>query len=177
MDGKDNINGDINLEKDFFLNEFRNSLKAINEKHFFSREMGYQGRLLSELEKRINIKRTFLGNIAVDQEYQKALKKHGINKRPDLIIHVPYIEKIHPSRRHGNYVVIQLKLCASEKRAKEDFKKMDLMYKKLDYPLGIFLNVNSDKTFFDSYSGDYKERLHCFAVKLADNKVLIFESP
>ncbi len=164
------------MEKDFFLNEFRDSLKAINEKHFFSREMGYQGKLLTELEKRIHIKKIFLGSIIVEQEYQKTLKNHGINKRPDIIIHVPYIEKIHSSRRVGNHVVIQLKLCASEKRAKEDFKKMDLMYKELEYLLGIFLNINSDRTFFNSYSGDYKERLCCFAVKLSDNKVLIYES-
>lgn len=170
-------NGDINLEIDLFLNEFRDSLESINEKHFFSREMGYQGKLLPELEKRIHIKKIFLGSIIVEQEYQKTLKNHGINIRPDLIIHVPYMDKIHPSRRYGNYVVIQLKLCASEKKAKEDFRKMNLMFNKLDYPLGIFLNINSDKTFFDSYSGDNKERLHCFAVKLSDNKVLIYESP
>lgn len=165
------------MKKDLFLNAFRDSLKAINEKHFFNTERGYQGRLLSELEKRINIKKIFLGNIIIEQEYQKTLKKHGINIRPDIIIHVPYKEKIHPSRRYRNYVVIQLKLCASKEDAKKDFKKIDLMYNKLDYPLGIFLNINSDKTSFDSYSGDYKERLHCFAVKLSDNKILIYESP
>lgn len=168
------------LEKDIFLSTFRDSLKAINEERFFSTERGYQGQLLSELDRRLKIKKIFLGDSVVEQEYQKTLKQHGIYKRPDIIIHIPYRDGIHPSRRYGNYVVIQLKLNATnDKKAKEDFDKLDLMFNKnkLDYPIGIFLNINSDKTFFDSYSGDYKNRLHCFAVKLSDSKVLIHESP
>ncbi len=165
------------MENVLFLREFRHSLKAINKKHFFSTERGYQGYLLSELDKRIKKEKIFLEDIIVEQEYQKTSKNHGIRKRPDIIIHIPYREKIHPSRCYGNYVVIHLKLNASEKKAKDDFEKLDSMFDKLNYPLGIFLNINSDKTFFDSYSGDYKDRLHCFAVKLSDNKVLIYESP
>lgn len=165
------------MDKDSFLNAFRDSLKAINKKRFFFTERGYQGRLLSELDKRLKIKKIFPGDIVVEQEYQKTLEKHRINLRPDIIIHVPYRDKIHHSRRYGNYVVIQLKLNASKKRATEDFEKLNSMFdkNKLDYSLGIFLNINSDKTFFNSYSGDYKDRLHCFAVKLSDNKVLIYE--
>ena len=176
---KRQYNGDIKLEKDLFLGLFRDSLKAINEERFFSTERGYQGRLLSELDKRLKIKRILLKGRIVEQEYPKTLKNHGIRIRPDIIIHVPYRAKIHPSRRYGNYVVIQLKLNATEEKAKEDFEKLDLMFNrnKLNYPLGIFLNINSDKTFFDSYSGDYKDRLHYFAVRLSDNKVLICESP
>ena len=166
------------MEKDLFLSVFRDSLKAINEERFFSTERGYQGQLLSELDKRLKIKKILLRGRIVEQEYPKTLKKHRIKIRPDIIIHVPYRENIHPSRRYGNYVVIQLKLNATKEKAKKDFEKLDLMFNKnkLDYSLGIFLNINSDKTFFDSYSGDYKERLHCFAVKLSDNKVMIYES-
>lgn len=165
------------MEKDLFLSVFRDSLKSINEERFFSTERGYQGQLLSELDKRLKIKRILPGDTVIEQEYQKTLKKHGINIRPDIIIHVPYRDKIRPSRRYGNYVVIQLKLNATEDNAKQDFEKMDLVYSKLDYPIGIFFNIDSDKTFYNSYSGDYKDRLHCFAVRLSDNKVLIYESP
>ncbi len=167
------------LEKDLFLSAFRDSLKAINEERLFSTERGYQGQLYSELDRRLKKIIIFPRGSIIEQEYPKTLKKHGIYRRPDIIIHIPYKDRIHPSRRYGNYVVIQLKLNATKEKAKEDFEKLDLMFDKnnLDYPIGIFLNINSDKTFFDSYSGDYKNRLHCFAVKLSDNKVLIYESP
>lgn len=165
------------MESDLFLNTLKNSFAAIDKKRFFNTERGYQGQLLTQLDRRFRLKKILVGGVAVEQEYQKTLKKHGITIRPDIIIHVPYKEEIHTSPRSGNFVVIQLKLNASKEDAIKDFKKMDLMFNKLDYPLGIFLNINSNKTFFDSYSGDYKDRLHCFAVRLSDNKVLIYESP
>lgn len=167
------------MEKNLFLIAFRDSLKAINEERLFSTERGYQGQLLSELDRRLKTKIILITGIIIEQEYQKKLEEHGIKIRPDIIIHIPFKDKIHPSRNYGNYVVIQLKLNATKDTAIEDFEKLDLMFDKnnLDYPLGIFININSDLTFFDSYSGDYKNRLHCFAVKLSDNKVLIYESP
>lgn len=167
------------LEKDIFLSAFRDSLKAINEERLFSTERGYQAQLYSELETRLKINKFLHGGRIIENESQKTPKKHGIYKRPDIIIHIPYKEEIHSSRRYGNYVVIQLKLNANKEKAKDDFEKLDLMFDKnnLDYQIGIFLNINSDKTFFDSYSGNYKNRLHCFAVKLSNSKVLIYESP
>ena len=119
-------NGDINLKKDLFLREFRHSLKVIKVKRFFSTERCYQGRLLSELDKRIKIKKILLGEIVIEQEYQKKLKNHGIKIRPDIIIHVPYRKKTHPSPRSGNFVVIQLKLDATEEKAKKDFMEQDI---------------------------------------------------
>ena len=90
-------------------------------------------------------------------------------------MHIPYEKGLFENRRSGNFVVIQLKLNASEAGAKEDFDTLDLMFEKLDCPLGIFLNINSDKTFFGSYSGKYEYRLHCFAVQLVNNKVVLHE--
>ena len=73
--------------------------------------------------------------------------------------------------------MIQLKLIASEGAASRDFDNLDLMFEKLKYPLRIFLNINSEKTFYDRYYGNYKKRLHCFAVQLVSNKVVLHESP
>ncbi len=160
-----------------FLSIFRDSIRAITDERYFSTERGYQGHLIAELKGRLNIKLIFIGNPIVEQEYQKTLKNHKITKRPDIIIHIPHERKIYKSRREGNFIAIQIKRKASKKKAKEDFDKIDLMFRELDYPLGIFLNMNSDITFFDSYFGDYKDRLHCFAVRLVDNKVIIHESP
>lgn len=58
----------------------------------------------------------------------------------------------------------------------QDFDKLDLMFRELDYPLGIFLNINSANTFIDHYTGDYPERLHCFAVRLVNHKAVIMEN-
>jgi len=165
------------MKKESFLKIFKDSLRAITDKRYFSTERGYQGQLLIELNKRLEIEPIFPSEVIVEQEYQKVLEKHGITIRPDIIIHIPYEEGIYPNRRTGNFIVIQLKLRASESQAREDFDKLDLMFEKLEYPLGIFLNIDSNKTFFDCYSGNYKDRLHCFAVQLINKEVALYESP
>lgn len=171
------LEGDCTMDKGVFLNRLIHSIKAINAKRYFSTERGYQGQLLIELNGRLKIEQIFHSEAIVEQEYQKTLKNHGISKRPDIIIHIPYEEEKYKSRHAGNFVVIQLKRKASEHTAREDFDKLDLMFEKLDYPLGIFLNVDSNETFFDSYPGNYKDRLHCFAVQLSNNEVVLYESP
>jgi hypothetical protein len=165
------------METNQILQLFRESLEAINQDRFFSSERGYQGKLLAEIEKKLEIKKILPGEALVEQEYQKRLKDHGIRIRPDIVIHIPYSEGIHSSRDINNFIVIQLKLNASEGKAKQDFSKLDLMFERLNYPLGIFLNINSDRTFYDSYSGNYNDRLHCFSVHLHMNEVVVHESP
>ena len=167
----------IHMNKNLFLNMFKDSIRAITDRRYFSTERGYQGQLLAKLTNNLDIERIFPGDPTVEQEYQKTLKNHGIKIRPDIIIHIPYERGAAENRRSGNYVAIQIKLKASKRRAKEDFRKLNLMFEKLNYPLGIFLNINSNKTFYDSYSGNYKERLHCFAVQLVNNEVVLHESP
>lgn len=162
------------MDKEVFLNTLRDSIRAITNQRLFSTERGYQGRLIAELNM-VNIKQIFPSDAIIEQEYQKTLEKHGINIRPDLVIHAPYEPKTHSDRRSGNYIVIQLKLNASEKMAQKDFGKLDLMFGKLDYPLGIFLNINSDETFRSKYIDPYSERLHCFAVRLVNDEVTIYE--
>ena len=166
------------MNKDPFLNIFRDTIRAITDKRYFSTERGYQGQLLAELSRRMaSIKRIFPSEPNVEQEYQKTMDKHGITIRPDIIIHIPYEREVSENRGSNNFIVIQIKLNASEKRAKEDFRKLNFMFEKLNYPLGIFLNINSNRTFYDSYSGDYKGRLHCFAVRLVNNEAVLHKSP
>lgn len=166
------------MNKKTFIDILRESIFAITEKRYFSTERGYQGQLLGELMKNgPHIKQIFPNNPSIEQEYQKTLANHGITIRPDIIIHIPYEREAAQNRHSDNFVVIQLKLRASEKVAKDDFDKLDLMFVKLNYPLGIFLNIDSNKTYFNSYSGKYKDRLHCFATQLVDKKVVLYESP
>ena len=165
------------MNKKLFLKIFRESIRAITAKRFFSTERGYQGQLVTELNKRLKIEQIFPGMPIVEQEYQKTLDNHGITIRPDIIIHIPHEEGTYQNRRAGNFVVIQLKLRASKDDANDDSNNLDLMFEKLNYPLGIFLNVDSDETFFGNYSGKYNDRLHCFAVRLVNKEVDIHESP
>lgn len=164
------------MDKDRFLRVFKESLEVITEKRFFSSELGYQGQLVTEPNNRLKVELVFSKKIVVEQEYQKTLKNHGIRIRPDIIIHVPYLIEAHSSRKEDNFVAIQLKLNATEEKAKLDFDKLDLLFERLNYPLGIFLNLNSNRTFFNSYIGDYKHRLHCLAVTLHREVVEIYES-
>jgi hypothetical protein len=158
----------MDIEK--FLHKFRCSLESITEERFYSTERGFQAQLISELNN------SRIGEAIVEQEYQKTLKNHGIRIRPDIIIHVPYLNQVHASRKQNNYVVIQLKKNATLRTATEDFKKIDLMFKKLDYPFGIFININAKDTFYCNYSGDYKDRIHCFSVFIKDGHLQINES-
>lgn len=163
------------MDKETFLNIFRDSIRAITDSRYFSNERAYQAALFAELKNKANIEQIFSSDAILEPEYQKTLRKHRITIRPDIIIHVPYKKGMHSNRRGGNFVVIQLKRKASKSKAREDFDKLDLMFEKLDYPLGIFLNINSANTFFNCYTGDYSERLHCFAVRLVNHEVVIYE--
>jgi hypothetical protein len=166
------------MDKNLFLNIFKDTIRAITDKRYFSTERGYQGQLLAELNRRMeSIKLIFQRESILEQEYQKTLDKHEITIRPDIIIHIPYEREGSKNRSSNNFVVIQIKLNASERRAKEDFRKLNLMFEKLSYPLGIFLNINSNETFYNSYSGDYKARLYCFAARLVNKEVVLHESP
>ncbi len=163
------------MDKEIFLNIFRDSIMAINNVCYFSDERAFQGELLAQMTSSANLKQIFPDNAILQQEYQKTLKEHGINIRPDLILHIPYETGSYDNRDSGNFVAIQLKRKASKSKAEEDFGNLDLMFEKLNYPLGIFLNIDSTKTFFDNYIGNYRERLHCFAVRLVSQEVVIYE--
>ena len=145
------------------------AIKRIKEPRFFSSERGYQGQLVSELDR-------LLGDSAditrplVEQEYQKRAKVHGITFRPDIIVHVPFERGVSPSRRHDNYLVIMLKLSAKEKKANEDFAKLSAICSALEYPLGALVNVASADLWLPHYprKGGEKFNLHEFAIMLHD---------
>lgn len=158
-----------------FLTAFRDALRLITQKRYYKTERGFQARLITELDKHLEMNKIFPSTPIIEQEYQKILDDHGITIRPDIIIHVPFNEESNGTRRQNNYVVIQLKLQAEEKRAIEDFEKIDLMFEHLDYGLGIFLNIDSDETYIEKYTGNYRKRLRCFATYLLNDAVVVSE--
>jgi hypothetical protein len=165
------------MDANEFLEVFRLSLNAINEGRLFRTERGYQTQLVVELSKRLNRDAIWPDNPIIEAEYQKRARDHGITIRPDLIIHVPFDREVYGRRQQGNYVVIQLKRKASLNAALKDFTDLDWMFRELRYELGVFVNVDSDETFFEDYAGNFGERLHCFAVKLVQNLPTIVEHP
>ena len=160
-----------------FLEIFRQSISAITDPAFYSDERAYQGQLISEMTARMRLIQLFPGNPIIQQEYQKIERVHGIRIRPDLVIHIPYERGTVNNRTEGNFVVIQLKRSASLIQATDDFTKIDLTFQHLGYPLGIFLNIDSNNNYFENYTGNYQDRLHCFSVRLENENVTINESP
>ncbi|MFD0999686.1 hypothetical protein ACFQ21_10225 [Ohtaekwangia kribbensis] len=159
-----------------FLDIFKETLSSISHPRFFETERGFQGELNARLAQ--TLKGIIPDQHVIEEEYQKRFKAHGIRIRPDIIIHTPFQQNAHESRTEGNFAAIQIKLKAGEKDAKEDFEKLDLMFEKLNYPLGIFINISSNETFYEKYEGKYIERLHCFSVELTKSgEVIIDKNP
>lgn len=151
----------------------RDSLSAIRNPRFYETERGFQGELLSELRSRLPSLE--LNGAIVEQEYQKRIKDHGFTIRPDLIIHVPFEGSDYVNRSEGNFVVFELKLRSNRINARNDYINLSQMCDVLGYPLAVFINIDSDETFFEECKGLCHGTFQAFAVKLANNKVLISE--
>ena len=158
---------------DELLNIIRASLIAVKPPRFYESERGFQGAFLTELHLRIPAHQ-WEGAI-IEQEYQKRMPDHGINIRPDIIIHVPFVGSRHSLRSEGNFVVFELKLDANLGEELVDYEHLSNMCEILGYPLGVFINVCSDKTHLRSYDGPHKEKLHAFAVCIRAGQVELHE--
>jgi hypothetical protein len=155
-----------------FLALFRQALSAIKEPRFFHTERGYQGALICELKSRLT-QAAFPDDPIVEQEYQKTLPNHGINIRPDLIIHVPFERGLTPGRDKGNFVAIEIKRRSTEAEAVEDFAALELMAMKLGYPITILLNIDSLEARAQRCPASIATQTVCFAVQLRDGEPVI----
>jgi hypothetical protein len=146
------------------------ALCAVSTPRFFETERGYQGELLAELRAALPAL-GLPGDTIVEQEYQKTLPVHKINITPDIIIHVPAAEG--GNRNIGNSAVFELNFQAGPTEARGDFLNLDTVVGALDYPLGVFVNIDSARTEAAHYQGDYLGRIHFFAVRLIDGVVQV----
>ena len=64
------------------------------------------------------------------------------------------------------HLACELKRRASKQQARGDFRKLDDLCEKLDYPAVAFINVDSLNTHSGVYEGKHPERFHFFAVQL-----------
>jgi len=163
------------VNQEHLLQLLRSALLAIREPRFYNTERGYQGELLVQMRARLEENPIWPGSPIVEQEYQKNAAAHGLDIRPDLIIHCPFERGVFENRRQGNYVVIELKRRANRQAALQDYAKLDRICTVLDYAMGIFINVDATHIFLREYNAEAGNRLHGFAVELRGGQVYIQE--
>jgi len=163
------------MNQDYFLQLLRSALMAIQEPRFYSTEREYQGELLTQIRTRLEGVTIWPGSPAVEQEYQKGAAAHGLELRPDLIIHCRFDRGVFEHKREGDYVVMELKRHAGKQTAQSVYAKLDRICTLLDYAMGIFINVDSDQVFFSRFSSTASDRLHGFAVELQGGRVHLME--
>ena len=158
----------------------RMAIQRINEPRLFQTERGDQGALISELTNLLQQANTWLKN-SIEQEYQKRAREHGLRIRPDIIIHIPYERGMFSSREEGNFIVIELKRRASRRAAFGDFEKLEKICEVLKYPIGMFLNIDSEQLYLAEYlhkrgrEHHRKYFLYEFAVRLAQDTPVVRE--
>jgi hypothetical protein len=154
-----------------FLSGLERALASVKHIRYFETERGYQGALIAELQNELP---NFNWDSAIiEQEYQKRIKEHGITLRPDIIIHVPFDNDESNTRGEGNFVVFELKLNANESSALVDYNNLSQMCSLLNYPLAVFININSDQTHIKKYEGENKDKLVSYSVSLSEGQVTI----
>ena len=154
----------------------RGSLRAVSGARFFQSERGFQGEFLSALRARLPDIRGLDSDVIIEQEYQKRAQEHGLTIRPDLIIHVAFDPNRHPDRKHGNYVIFELKLNANSTDARAAFCHIARLMEILHYPLGVFINIGSSETHFSEVVRPEAGRVAAFGVTLENDQVEICEN-
>lgn len=162
------------MDRATLLQHLRECLALIENPRFFESERGFQGELLVLLRQRIPNEVLPQGAL-IEQEYQKRLGTHGLNIRPDIIIHEPFDPNRHEDRSEGNHAVIELKLTANPNEAAGDFQSLSDMINTLQYPLAIFINIASTKTYIHLAPEQAIGRLVCFATTLNNGRADVVE--
>jgi hypothetical protein len=138
---------------------------AVTHPRFFRTERGYHGRYYCALMRAFDELHLLDDeDRIIEIEYQKHAM-HGFYQRPDIIFHIPAEVTGNP-RWHDNFAVWALKRNASAAEARSDFKKLDQMFDELNYPLGFFVNIDSDTDRLENYEGQFANRLYGIWVRL-----------
>jgi len=149
------------------------ALKSITAPRFFRSERGFQGEFHVKLEELLRGKGLIPNHAIIEEEYQKTIPNHGISHRPDLIMHIPFDAGLTRSRKEGNFVAFEFKLHGSRLDAIDRFIKLNDYLTILNYPLGVFVNIN-DKRSFVELVPDY--RIHVFNTIKDQEIIKVFHS-
>jgi len=161
------------IETSLLMSIVAEAIKQIRSPRFFNSERGFQGQLQSNLDKLLRKRNLIDNHVVVEEEYQKTLDEHGISHRPDIVVHVPFEEEITETRREGNFVAFELKIQANKNDALKDFGKLNDYITKLDYPLCVFVNINSDESFIELVPD---ERIHVMNVVPNRKDIIVLHS-
>jgi hypothetical protein len=149
------------------------ALLKVDVPRFLRTERGFQGRFYCALQQELENRGLLRDEYILEMEYQKRSSRHGMNQRPDIVLHVP-AEESGAKVSHNNLAVWALKLRANKEKACLDFANLDKMFsKKLCYRLGIFVNIDSIDHFATSYNGRFPNRLRTVSVRLdSDSRIV-----
>jgi len=165
------------MNSELIIETIIEALKHMDSPRFFKTERGFQGRFACALYEIFDAKNIFQDDTIIEEEYQKRIDPHETKLRPDLIVHVPVESSHSSSRTENNFVAFAFKRQANENKAKQDFKKLNELFEKLKYPLGIFININGgSEIFLYKYSGLFKNRIHEFCITQINDKLEILHA-
>lgn len=140
-----------------------NALHAVDAARFFETERGFHGRFYCAPQAILDNAGLIANGAILEMEHQKS-RRHELGQRPDIIFHIP-TEHSGERVKANNFAVWALKRHATVNDALDDFHKLDEMFGSLDYPLGFFINIDSNNTMLEHYRGTYGSRLYAFAIK------------
>lgn len=146
------------------------ALLQINQPRFLRTERGYHGKFYCALQEALEERGLLQDGRILEMEYQKSAR-HQTSQRPDIVLHVP-AEGSGQAVTENNFAVWALKRRATQDKANQDFVKLDQMFESLRYPLGIFVNIDTNEHVKLLYSGRFPERLKVVAVWLAGEQVV-----
>jgi hypothetical protein len=162
------------LMREQLLTVTRDALRRPCERRFYATERGYQGHLYCALQSLLIQQGIVDGRTILELEYQKS-GRHGTSQRPDIILHVP-TEHSGSSVEDSNFAVWALKRAVDRGAALEDFDKLDEMFARLRYGIGIFVNIDADDHFIEEYRGGFSDRLVGVALRRGSGEVRLIES-
>lgn len=159
------------METEAIVKATNDALVCLSEARFFCTERGFHGRFYCVLQNILEERGLLKSPRVLEMEYQKS-SRHEISQRPDIILHVP-AEDSDAQVSEFNFAVWALKRRATKSKAREDFEKLNEMFYRLEYPLGIFVNIDAQDHMASEYLGCYKDRLYAVAVWLEDQQAMV----
>ena len=150
------------------VNVIAAALTSVTDPHYYEDERGFQGEFYAQLRLRLRDMALPEGAL-LREECQKRLAEHGLRIRPDIILHEPFDPRRHRGRDEGNHAVMELKRRATPRTAADAFTNLVAMIDALNYPLGVFINIDSPKTWAESVPEAQRSRIVCLAAHLDEN--------
>lgn len=138
------------------------ALRQIIAPRYFNTERGFVPEFYCHLKRQLEQVDLFPVQTILETEVQKnRIAHHNLTQRPDLVIHIPVETGSTHESNENNFVVFAFKLGGNPSEVQSDYKKLDQMFKDLNYEIGIFINIGAyPKTYLNSYKGNFTNRIH-----------------